>query len=125
MSSFVGDIQLSKAISNNPFDDSDEEKKETPVARARNLDANKSVQENPEEKVLYRVRATVSLSSLWQYSLLQHRYSAEDTDELSFEAGEILVVLESNEELDQGWLLGQRVRDNARGVFPANFTKTI
>lgn len=65
-------------------------------------------------KVLRKVRAT-------------HHYAAEDTDELTFDAGEIIAVLESREEdfLDDGWLLGVKQSDGARGVFPANFTKPL
>lgn len=64
--------------------------------------------------MLYKVRAT-------------HKYVAEDTDELSFDAGEIIFVLKSCEEdlLDDGWLLGQKQSDGSRGVFPANFTKPL
>lgn len=46
-----------------------------------------------EQAVLYRVRAT-------------HRYTAEDSDELSFEAGEVIDVLQFDdpEEQDEGSL---------------------
>lgn len=56
-----------------------------------------------------------------------HRYTAEDTDELSFDADEIIAVLESFEEdwLDDGWLLGIKESDGTEGVFPANFTKPL
>lgn len=65
-------------------------------------------------QVLRKVRAT-------------HRYTAEDTDELSFDAGEVITVLEAREEdlLDDGWLLGVKQSDGVRGVFPANFTKPL
>lgn len=64
--------------------------------------------------MLYKVRAT-------------HRYAAEDTDELTFDAGEVIAVLDPREEdqLDDGWLLGVKQSDGVRGVFPANFTKTL
>lgn len=64
-------------------------------------------------QVLYKVRAT-------------HHYTAEDTDELSFDAGEVITVLEAHEgDLDDGWLLGVKQSDGVRGVFPANFTKSL
>ncbi|ODM96338.1 Amphiphysin [Orchesella cincta] len=66
-----------------------------------------------EPGVLYRVRAT-------------YRYQKEDVDELSFEAGEIVRVIEYDdpEEQEEGWLMG--IKDNGeRGMFPANFTRPI
>lgn len=65
-----------------------------------------------DKPVLYKVRAT-------------HRYAAEDSDELSFEAGELIEVLpfEDPEEQDEGWLFGRKSTDSVTGVFPANFTK--
>lgn len=65
-------------------------------------------------QVLYKVRAT-------------HRYTAEDTDELTFDAGEVITVLEAREEdlLDDGWLFGVKQSDGVHGVFPANFTKSL
>jgi len=56
-----------------------------------------------------------------------HPYVAEDDDELNFEAGEILNVIEFDdpEEQDEGWLLGISTSTNNRGVFPANFTQRI
>jgi len=63
--------------------------------------------------ILYRVRAT-------------YRYQKEDVDELSFEAGEIIKVIQYDdpEEQEEGWLMG--VKDNGeKGMFPANFTRPI
>lgn len=63
---------------------------------------------------LYKVRAS-------------YRYVAEDDDELSFEKGEIINVVEFEdpEEQDEGWLLGILELSGIKGVFPANFTKKI
>ncbi|CAH3126652.1 unnamed protein product [Pocillopora meandrina] len=63
---------------------------------------------------LYKVRAA-------------YRYAAEDDDELSFEKGEIINVVEFEdpEEQDEGWLLGILELSGIKGVFPANFTKRI
>ncbi|KHJ48160.1 BAR domain protein [Trichuris suis] len=63
-------------------------------------------------RVLYKVRAT-------------HRYTAEDTDELSFEAGEVILVVpyDDPDEQDDGWLMGVKEATGQKGVFPANFTK--
>ncbi|XP_022804434.1 myc box-dependent-interacting protein 1-like [Stylophora pistillata] len=63
---------------------------------------------------LYKVRAA-------------YRYVAEDDDELSFEKGEIINVVEFEdpEEQDEGWLLGILELSGIKGVFPANFTKKI
>ncbi|XP_020616401.1 myc box-dependent-interacting protein 1-like isoform X2 [Orbicella faveolata] len=64
--------------------------------------------------VLYKVRAA-------------YKYVAEDDDELSFEKGEIISVIEFEdpEEQDEGWLLGILELSGIKGVFPANFTKRI
>lgn len=69
--------------------------------------------ESPKDGVLYRVRAT-------------YRYQKEDVDELSFEAGEIIRVVEYEEpeEQEEGWLLG--IKENGdKGLFPANFTRPL
>jgi len=64
--------------------------------------------------MLYKVRAA-------------YKYIAEDDDELSFEKGEIISVIEFEdpEEQDEGWLLGILELSGIKGVFPANFTKRI
>ncbi|KAL1491764.1 hypothetical protein ABEB36_012314 [Hypothenemus hampei] len=63
--------------------------------------------------VLYRVKAT-------------YKYTREDVDELSFEVGEIISVVEYDdpEEQEEGWLMG--IKDNGeKGMFPANFTRPL
>lgn len=64
--------------------------------------------------VLYKVKAT-------------YKYAAEDSDELSFESGEILHVIqyEDPEEQEEGWLIGIRELTGEKGLFPANFTRPI
>ena len=64
--------------------------------------------------VLYKVRAT-------------YKYAAEDQDELNFEPGEIVRVIEFEdpEEQEEGWLLGIKESTGEKGLFPANFTKPI
>lgn len=64
--------------------------------------------------VLYKVRAT-------------YKYTAEDQDELNFETGEIVRVIEFEdpEEQEDGWLLGIKESTGEKGLFPANFTKPI
>lgn len=63
---------------------------------------------------LHKVRAT-------------YKYLAEDEDELSFEAGEIIQVIEYEDpnEQEEGWLMGIKESDGQKGLFPANFTKEI
>ncbi|VDD95528.1 unnamed protein product [Enterobius vermicularis] len=106
-----------KKDSTNPFDEPDDSEPKTPDATAGNVEKEQEVDEKKglhDRKVLYKVRAT-------------HRYAAEDTDELTFDAGEVIAVLDPREEdqLDDGWLLGVKQSDGVRGVFPANFTKTL
>lgn len=64
--------------------------------------------------VLYRVRAT-------------YRYVREDQDELSFEVGDIIRVVEYDdpEEQEEGWLMGIKENSSDKGMFPANFTRPI
>lgn len=63
---------------------------------------------------LHKVRAT-------------YKYLAEDEDELSFDAGEIIQVIEYDDpqEQEEGWLMGIKESSGERGLFPANFTKEI
>lgn len=67
-----------------------------------------------QPKPLYKVRAT-------------YKYLAEDGDELSFEAGEVIQVIEYDDpaEQEEGWLMGVKESDGQRGLFPANFTKKM
>jgi len=64
--------------------------------------------------VLYKVKAT-------------YKYQAEDMDELAFEVGEIIQVVEYDdpEEQEEGWLMGTKESTGQKGLFPANFTKPI
>ncbi|CAG9532556.1 unnamed protein product [Cercopithifilaria johnstoni] len=106
----------------NPFDDDDDTKNpfsetngKKPHPEPRSPQKSGTCQESgSDRKILYKVRAT-------------HRYTAEDTDELTFDAGEVITVLEAREEdlLDEGWLFGVKQSDGVHGVFPANFTKSL
>ncbi|XP_068143706.1 myc box-dependent-interacting protein 1 isoform X2 [Drosophila tropicalis] len=64
--------------------------------------------------VLYRVKAT-------------YGYVKEDVDELSFEIGDTIRVIEYDDPEDQeeGWLMGQKEGTQEKGLFPANFTRPI
>jgi len=64
--------------------------------------------------VLYKVKAT-------------YKYQAEDMDELAFEVGELIQVVEYDdpEEQEEGWLMGMKESTGQKGLFPANFTKPI
>lgn len=90
--------------------------------------------------VLYRVKAT-------------YKYVKEDVDELSFDVGETIEVIEYDDPEDQvsllyyltkfvfsiineiflilffiqeeGWLMGQKENSTEKGLFPANFTRPL
>ena len=82
--------------------------------------------------VLYKVKAT-------------YKYQAEDMDELAFEVGELIQVIEYDDPEEQvselllvevevtissifqeeGWLMGVRSSTGQKGLFPANFTRPI
>ncbi|XP_045493855.1 myc box-dependent-interacting protein 1 isoform X1 [Colias croceus] len=63
---------------------------------------------------LYRVRAT-------------YRYTREDSDELSFDVGDVIRVVQYDDpdEQEEGWLMGIKESTNEKGMFPANFTRPI
>ncbi|XP_039483912.1 amphiphysin isoform X1 [Drosophila santomea] len=92
-------------LNKNPFEDDDERIYEVPAdANTADLPAG----------VLYRVKAT-------------YGYAKEDVDELSFEIGDLIRVIEYDDPEDQeeGWLMGQKEGTNEKGLFPANFTRPI
>ncbi|XP_063218203.1 myc box-dependent-interacting protein 1 isoform X2 [Bacillus rossius redtenbacheri] len=64
--------------------------------------------------VLYRVKAT-------------YKYTREDVDELSFDVGEVISVVEYDdpEEQEEGWLMGVKEGSGEKGMFPANFTRPL
>ncbi|XP_065079323.1 myc box-dependent-interacting protein 1 isoform X3 [Ochlerotatus camptorhynchus] len=64
--------------------------------------------------VLYRVKST-------------YKYVREDVDELSFEVGDTINVIEYEDQEDQeeGWLMGIKEGTNEKGMFPANFTRPL
>jgi len=70
--------------------------------------------ENLPPGVLYQVKAA-------------YKYQAEDMDELQFEVGELIDVVEFEdpEEQEEGWLIGMKQSTGQKGLFPANFTRPI
>jgi len=64
--------------------------------------------------VLFQVRST-------------YKYEREDMDELNFEVGEVINVVEYEdpEDMEEGWLCGYKTNPSEKGLFPANFTKTL
>jgi len=91
-----------------------------PVGGDRHSDMNGSSRlngastDNLPPGVLYKVKAT-------------YKYQAEDMDELAFEVGELIQVIEYDdpEEQEEGWLMGMKESTGQKGLFPANFTKPI
>jgi hypothetical protein len=77
-------------------------------------DEERAMSNGEQKEYMYRVRTN-------------YKYLAEDVDELSFEANEIIQVVEFDEshEPEDGWLLGVREVNRQRGLFPANFTQPI
>ncbi|XP_050743034.1 amphiphysin isoform X2 [Drosophila biarmipes] len=92
-------------LNKNPFEDDDDRIYEVPA------DANTA---DLPPGVLYRVKAT-------------YGYVKEDVDELSFEIGDLIRVIEYDDPEDQeeGWLMGQKEGTTEKGLFPANFTRPI
>ncbi|KAF8790409.1 Myc box-dependent-interacting protein 1 like protein [Argiope bruennichi] len=56
-----------------------------------------------------------------------YKYTGEDVDELCFEIGDIIRVVEYDdpEEQEEGWLMGIKESTGEKGLFPANFTRPI
>jgi amphiphysin len=54
-------------------------------------------------------------------------YDAEDSDELTFVANEVISIVpyDDPDDQDEGWLMGVKVSTGEKGVFPANYTKKI
>uniref|UniRef100_A0A8W7PPT7 Endophilin-A n=1 Tax=Anopheles coluzzii TaxID=1518534 RepID=A0A8W7PPT7_ANOCL len=76
--------------------------------------ANRAATTDLPPGVLYRVKAT-------------YKYVREDVDELSFEVGDVINVVEYEDPEDQeeGWLMGNKEGTNEKGMFPANFTRPL
>lgn len=93
----------------------------TMANNAANLSANETYDipvgattDNLAPGVLYQVKAS-------------YKYQAEDVDELNFEVGEVIDVVEYDdpEEQEDGWLMGLKKGTGQKGMFPANFTRPI
>jgi len=78
------------------------------------LNEESATTDNLPPGVLYRVKAA-------------YKYQAEDVDELNFEVGEIIQVVEYDdpEEQEEGWCMGVKESTGQKGLFPANFTRPI
>ncbi|XP_050740369.1 myc box-dependent-interacting protein 1-like isoform X2 [Eriocheir sinensis] len=101
------------ALSNGPSFTSHMEELETKVEEIYDVPVGATTEGLPSG-VLYRVRAT-------------YKYTREDVDEISFEVGEVINVVEYDdpEEQEEGWLTGIKDGTNEKGLFPANFTRPI
>jgi len=75
---------------------------------------NGATTDNLPPGVLYQVKAA-------------YKYQAEDVDELNFEVGEVIDVVEYEDPEDQeeGWLTGMKQSTGQKGLFPANFTRPM
>lgn len=64
--------------------------------------------------VLYKVMAT-------------HNYEGQDEDELTFEKGQVILVVpyDDPDDQDEGWQMGRIQGTEKVGVFPENFTKRL
>nr|XP_049694633.1 myc box-dependent-interacting protein 1 isoform X2 [Helicoverpa armigera] len=104
----------------------DKDKPATPPATNNNV-------ENDDKKVeqLYDIPVGATLAGLPPGTLYRvratYRYTREDSDELSFDVGEVIRVVEYTDpdEQEEGWLMGIKESTNEKGMFPANFTRPI
>jgi len=56
-----------------------------------------------------------------KYRKAIYDYEAAETEEMTFQDGDIIEVL--NEEQDSDWVLGLNERTGKKGTFPVNFTE--
>merc|ERR1712183_823176 len=102
-----------------------------PVGGDRNSDVNSSRLNGNTRPDMYQIPAGASTDNLPPGVLYKvkatYKYQAEDMDELSFEVGELIDVIEYDdpEEQEEGWLCGAKDSTGQKGLFPANFTKPI
>jgi len=84
------------------------------VSNNKNATPKGATTENLAPGVLYQVKAS-------------YKYQAEDVDELNFEVGEVIDVVEYDdvEEQEDGWLMGIKKTTGQKGMFPANFTRPM
>ncbi|XP_060838125.1 amphiphysin isoform X3 [Rhopalosiphum padi] len=103
---FLGNKKPSNNVANNIQSAS-----QSPVSP---ISMNGATTDNLPPGVLYRVVAT-------------YKYDAEDTDELSFEKGEIISVVpyDDPETQEEGWLIGIKENTGEKKMFPANFTRPL
>ncbi|XP_059047769.1 myc box-dependent-interacting protein 1 isoform X2 [Achroia grisella] len=109
---------------------------EAPPVPARHSDEEKTPNggdASPERKVeeLYDIPVGATLAGLPSGTLYRvratYRYTREDSDELSFDVGDVIRVVEYDDpdEQEEGWLMGIKESTNEKGMFPANFTRPI
>ncbi|KAL0833070.1 hypothetical protein ABMA28_001182 [Loxostege sticticalis] len=105
-----------------------------PAAPARQNSEDKvQSDEQPDRKVeeLYDIPVGATLAGLPAGTLYRvratYRYTREDSDELSFDVGDVIRVVEYDDpdEQEEGWLMGIKESTNEKGMFPANFTRPI
>ncbi|XP_064595031.1 amphiphysin-like [Liolophura sinensis] len=129
------EVEVKSEQTRSTSENKDEErtKKEPDHKENSKKDGQKDADEDSDdEKHLYQVPtsnepvATPPPGVLFQVCAT-HPYTSEDGDELSFEAGEVIFVIEYEdpEEQDEGWLMGIKQSDGLKGVFPENFTKRM
>ncbi|XP_072300376.1 myc box-dependent-interacting protein 1 isoform X6 [Eucyclogobius newberryi] len=91
------------------------------------------VEEEPTEVAPAAVPADLPPGFLFKVEVM-HDYAANDTDELDMKAGDVVLVVQfdNQEEQDDGWLMGMKQQDwqqnrerAAKGVFPENFTQRL
>ncbi|XP_077296226.1 amphiphysin isoform X2 [Arctopsyche grandis] len=111
----------------------DETVEKAPASPVVNGNGTHKPQENNNQKVeeLYDIPVGATLSNLPPGVLYRvratYRYTREDQDELSFEVGDTIRVIEYEDpdEQEEGWLMGIKENSNDKGMFPANFTRPI
>jgi len=109
--------QLKEAETLRPSSDTETEMPEMSEVSPSLQNGNKeqsATTDNLPPGMLYQVKAA-------------YKYQAEDMDELQFEVGEVIDVVEYDdpEEQEEGWLMGVRSSTGQKGLFPANFTRPI
>lgn len=130
----VGSPETAEKLNNNV-----EEKKEEPENEKEN-EKEKEIENHVEKKEMdnqlkneevYDIPVGATLADLPAGTLYRvratYRYTREDSDELSFDVGDVIRVVEYDDpdEQEEGWLMGIKETTNEKGMFPANFTRPI
>ena len=120
-----GSLSLTPNRTERDRDHDDVKKERTPQRDVAAKDKeNTNLQQGERRSVLWlrRTRLTLLYAENVEFVLAEHDYVAENGDELSFKAGDMVRLISRTCE-DEGWWRGEL--NGKQGVFPDNFGNVI